>query len=150
VTAGDWPAGAACPASSSHRFADRLEIADLFTRFARLLDEKRWEDVDAVLTEDVTVHSPRGGELHGIDKVVGFLRQGEVEGEHTQHTTTDLLVEVGGDQAEASANSLVYYYRDGQAPYFTGGLRQHYTAVRTPAGWRISGVRIMPAWTREN
>lgn len=129
---------------------DRLEIADLFTRFARLLDEKRWGDVDTVLAGEVTVHSPRGGELRGIDQVVGFLRQGEVEGEHTQHTTTDLLVDVDGDQAEASANSLVYYYRDGQAPYFTGGLRQDYTAVRTAAGWRISGVRIMPAWNREN
>ncbi|GLY92710.1 hypothetical protein [Actinoallomurus iriomotensis] len=45
--------------------------------------------------------------------------------------------------------SIVYYYRDGQAPHFTGALRQDYTAVRTPAGWRIREVRIMPAWTRD-
>ncbi|GAA4622199.1 nuclear transport factor 2 family protein [Actinoallomurus vinaceus] len=130
--------------------ADRIEIADLFTRFARLLDEGRWEDLDTVFTDDVAVHSPRGGELRGIDKVLDFMRQAEVEGEHTQHTTTDLLVDVDGDQAAASANSIVYYYRDGQAPHFTGGLRQHFTAVRTPAGWKIREVRIMPAWTREN
>ncbi|WP_084959892.1 nuclear transport factor 2 family protein [Thermoactinospora rubra] len=125
-------------------------IADLITRFALLLDEKRWEDAGTVFADDVAVHSPRGGQLHGIDKVVDFMRQSEVEGQDTQHTTTDLLVDVDGDQAAVSANSTVYYYRDGQAPHFTGGLRQHFTAARTPAGWRLREVRITPAWTREN
>jgi hypothetical protein len=74
------------------------------------------------------------------------MRQGEVEGQHTQHTTTDLLVDVDGDQAAASANSLVYFYRDGQAPHLTSGLRLAYTAVRTPAGWRFREARIMLAW----
>ncbi|MEU0152518.1 nuclear transport factor 2 family protein [Micromonospora fulviviridis] len=130
--------------------ADRIEITDLFTRFALLLDEKRWEDADTVFTDDVAVHSPRGGELRGIHKVVGFMRQSEVEGQHTQHTTTDLLVDIDGDQAVVTANSLVYYYRDGQAPHFTGGLRTAGAVVRTPAGWRIREQRITPAWTREN
>ncbi|MFF5292978.1 nuclear transport factor 2 family protein [Paractinoplanes globisporus] len=136
--------------STDALIADRIEIADLFARFARLLDEERWEDADAVFADDVVVQSPRGGELRGIEKVVGFMRQGEVEGQHAQHTTTDLLVDIDGDQAAASANSLVYYYRDGQAPHFTGGLRQICTVVRTPAGWRLRRVRITPAWTREN
>ncbi|MEV4000643.1 nuclear transport factor 2 family protein [Actinomadura sp. NPDC049753] len=136
--------------STNDLIGDRIEIADLLTRFALLLDEKRWEDADTVFTDDVAVHSPRGGELCGIDKVVGFMRRSEVEGQHAQHTTTDLLVDLDGDQAAVSANSTVYYYRDGQAPHFTGGLRQHFTAARTPAGWRLREVRITPAWTREN
>ncbi|MFC6883568.1 MULTISPECIES: nuclear transport factor 2 family protein [Actinomadura] len=136
--------------STDTLIADRIEIADLVTRFALLLDEKRWDDADAVFADDVVVHSPRGGELQGIDEVVEFMRRSEVEGQHTQHTTTDLLVEVDGDRAAASANSTVHYYRDGQAPHFTGGLRQSCTVVRTPAGWRLREVRITPAWTREN
>lgn len=136
--------------STDTLIADRIEITDLFTRFARLLDEKRWEDTDTVFADDVAVHSPRGGELQGIDKVVDFMRQSEVEGQHTQHLTTDLLVDVDGDQAAVSAYSLVYYYRDGQAPHFTGGLRMAGTAVRTPAGWRFREQRITPAWIREN
>lgn len=125
------------------------EIADLFTRFARLLDEKRWEDADTVFTDDVAVHSPRSGEIRGIDKVVGFMRQAEVGGERTQHMTTDLLVDVNGDQATASANSLVYFYRDGQAPHRTSGLRLACTAVRTPAGWRLRESWTMLAWMHE-
>ncbi|MEV1001606.1 nuclear transport factor 2 family protein [Nonomuraea sp. NPDC050202] len=134
--------------SAETLIADRIEIADLFTRFALLLDEARWEDAGTVFADDVAVHSPRGGELRGLDKVVGFMRQSEVEGQRAQHTTTDLLVDLDGDQAAASANSLVYYFRDGQAPHFTGGLRLAATAVRTPAGWRLREVRITPAWTR--
>jgi len=129
--------------------ADRIEIADLFTRFARLLDEKRWEDADTVFTDDVAVHSPRSGEIRGIDKVVGFMRQAEVDGERTQHMTTDLLVDVNCDQATASANSLVYFYRDGQAPHRTSGLRLACTAVRTPAGWRLRESWTMLAWMHE-
>ncbi|HEY3502711.1 MAG TPA: nuclear transport factor 2 family protein [Actinocatenispora sp.] len=129
--------------------ADRIEIADLFTRFALLLDEGRWDDIGSVFAEDVVVRSPRGGELHGIDSVVAFMRRSEIEGQNSQHTTTDLLVDVDGDGATASYNSLVYYYRDGQAPHFTGGLRQACSLVRTPAGWRLREVRITPAWTRE-
>lgn len=128
---------------------DRIEIADLFTRFARLLDEQRWADANTIYTDDVEVHSPRI-HVRGIDKVVDYLRQAEVEGEHTQHTTTDLLVNIDGNQATASVNSIVYYYRDGQPPHQTGGLRQTCIAVRTPTGWRLREVRIMLAWMRKD
>lgn len=136
--------------STDTLIADRIEIADLFTRYALLLDEQRWQDAHTVFADDVTVHSPRGDRLRGLDDVIGFMRRSEVEGQLTQHTTTDLLVNVRGDQADASANSLVHYYRDGQAPHFTGGLRMTSTTVRTPAGWRVREVTIIPAWTREN
>ncbi|MFE2019675.1 nuclear transport factor 2 family protein [Streptomyces sp. NPDC059499] len=129
--------------------ADRIEITDLFTRFARLLDEKRWEDAGTVFTDDVVGHSPRSGEIRGLDELVGFLRRAEVEGEHTQHLTTDLLVDVNGDRAAASANSLVYFFRDGEAPHLTSGLRLDCTAARTPAGWRIRETRTTVAWMRE-
>ncbi|WP_324198460.1 nuclear transport factor 2 family protein [Nocardia beijingensis] len=119
----------------------------MFSRFARLLDEQRWEDAGTVFTDDVEVDSPRI-RVRGIDKVVDYMRQAEVEGQHTQHTTTDLLVNVDGDHADVSSNSIVYYYRDGQPPHQTGGLRQACVAVRTPAGWRISETRIIPAWIR--
>lgn len=130
--------------------ADRIEITDLFTRFARLLDEQRWEDADTVFTEDISGHSPRSGEISGLDKLVSHMRQAEVEGEHTQHLTTDLLVDINGDQAAASANSLVYFYRNGRAPHQTSGLRLVCTAVRTPMGWRLRETRIMLAWMHEN
>lgn len=128
---------------------DRIEIADLFSRLSHLLDEKRWDDADTVFTSDVALHSPRNGEIHGLDALVAFLHQAEVAEEHTQHLTTDVLVDVDGDQATAKVNSLVYFFRTGQPPYRTSGLRLTCTAVRTPAGWRLRESWTTLLWMRE-
>ncbi|PJE95784.1 nuclear transport factor 2 family protein [Streptomyces carminius] len=130
------------------RTADRAEIAELFARLANLLDEHRHEDAATVYHRDVTVRSPRG-ELHGLDEVTVHLRRSQVEGEHTQHMHGDVLVHVDGDRAEATANQLVHFYRTGEAPHRTSGLRIAGTAVRTPAGWRFSDMRITLTWMRE-
>jgi hypothetical protein len=127
--------------------ADRAEITELFARLVRLLDEHRPEDVRTVYAEDVVVRSPRG-ELHGADEVIAFLRQSRVDGEHTQHMNSDVLVSVEGDRVSASANQLVHFYRDGQAPHRRSGLRLSYTVVRTPAGWRFREGSLTLAWAQ--
>ena len=128
--------------------ADRIEITDLFARLAHLLDDKRWNDAHTVFTTDVALHSPRNGELHGLDNVIAHLRRTETPGEHTQHLTTDLLVDITGDQATTTAHSLVHFYRDGHPPHRTSGLRLHCTLTRTPDGWRLRESHTTLAWTR--
>ncbi|MCX4763544.1 nuclear transport factor 2 family protein [Streptomyces sp. NBC_01275] len=135
--------------SAASQTIDRAEIADLFARLANLLDECRHEDAATVYHHDIVVHSPRGGELHGLDEVTAFLKRSPVEGERTQHVHGDVLVDVDGDRAKATANQLVYFYRDGEAPHRTSGLRTACTAVRTPAGWRFGDMRITLAWIQE-
>src|SRR5690606_13853442 len=54
-----------------------------------------------------------------------------------------------GDRAEATANQLVFFHRDGEPPHRTSGLRTTTTAVRTPAGWRFTEMNIALAWTSE-
>src|ERR1700754_2112945 len=96
--------------TKGHRMSptdDRLEITDLYARLDRLLDEQRWDDAGTVYSQDATVHSPRGGELRGLDALVEFLRASEVESERTQHTTAGVLVELDGDRAAISAHSYV-------------------------------------------
>jgi hypothetical protein len=131
------------------QIVDRLEIAELFARLARLLDEGRHEDVRTVYADDVVVRSPRG-ELHGVDEVIAFLRRSRVVGEHTQHVHGDVLVDVDGDRAQASANQLVHYYRTGEPPHRRSGLRLAYAAVRTPAGWRFHEGQLTLAWAQGN
>jgi hypothetical protein len=135
--------------SGTVELADRLEIAELFARLARLLDEGRHEDVHTVYAQDVTVHSPRGA-LHGISDVSAHLRRSRIDGEHTQHVHGDVLVSVNGDRVKASANQLVHYYRTGEPPHRSSGLRLAYTVVRTPAGWRFREGRLTLAWARGN
>lgn len=132
----------------AQNLTDRLDIADLFARLAHLLDEKRWDDAHTVFTDDIALHSPRNGELRGLANVITFMRQAEAPGEHTQHLTTDLLVDITGDEATASANSLVHFYRDGQPPHRTSGLRLNCTVTRTDAGWRLRESWTTLNWMR--
>lgn len=126
---------------------DRLDIAELFSRLSRLLDDGNPNAIDTVYTEDVVAHSPRGGELRGRDAVATYLRQAQVVTEQTVHVNGDILINLDGDRATASANQLVYFYRDGEPPHQKSALRLANTAVRTPAGWRFSETRITLAWT---
>ncbi|MCG3044074.1 nuclear transport factor 2 family protein [Streptomyces fenghuangensis] len=135
--------------SDDTRTADRIEIADLFARLGNLLDEQRHEDARTVYSDDVVVRSPRG-EVHGLDELTAHLKQNRVEGERTQHVYGSVLVSVDGDRAEATANQIVYFYRDGEPPHRTSGVRVAGTAVRTPAGWRLDATRIELAWMRES
>jgi len=134
---------------STNPIADRLEVTDLFARLAGLLDDGRHDDAADVYHPDVVVRSPRGGELRGLDEVTAFLRRTHVDGERTQHVHGDVLVRVDGDRAEATANQLVFFHRDGEPPHRTSGLRTTTTAVRTPAGWRFTEMNIALAWTSE-
>ncbi|ONI90557.1 DUF4440 domain-containing protein [Saccharothrix sp. ALI-22-I] len=135
--------------STATQTADRVEIAELFARLANMLDEGRHDDAHSVYHADVVVRSPRGGELHGLDEVTAYLKRSQVEGEHTQHVHGDVLVHGDGDRAKATANQLTYFYRVGEAPHRTSGLRVACTAVRTPEGWRFSEMHITLVWMHE-
>jgi hypothetical protein len=128
---------------------DRIEIAELFARLANLLDECRHDDAGDVYSPDVVAHSPRA-DLRGLDEVIAFLKSSEAEGIRTQHVHGDVLVEVDGDSAKARANQLVYFYRDGEPPHRSSGLRVACTATRTAAGWRFGEMGVTLAWTREH
>ena len=129
---------------------DRMEITDLFTHLANLLDERRHDDCRRVYHPDVVARSPLGAEMRGVEEVIAHLRRSQVDGLRTQHVHGDVLVEVDGDRATTSANQLVYFYRDGEPPHRRSGLRITGTAVRTPAGWRIDETTIKLLWTQED
>jgi hypothetical protein len=124
---------------------DRVEITDLVARLGRVLDERLFGELRTVYTPDAEALSPRG-ELHGIDEIVEVLQRTSPEDEKTQHLNTTVVVDLDGDRAEVSASQLVYFFRAGQAPHRTAGVQAAYTAVRTPAGWRLAQVRISPLW----
>jgi len=128
--------------------ADRLEVAELFARLAWVLDEGTPDDLRQIYTKDVVVRSPRGGEIRGIDDVIAFVR--ETDDGPTQHMHGDVLISVDGDRADATANQLAFFYRDGEAPHHRTGLRLKYTAVRTPEGWRFQEAKINLAWQQED
>jgi len=132
--------------STDTGIADRVEIADLFAHLANLLDEHRYDDAVRVYHPDLVVRSPRGGEIHGLDEAIAYMKRSRVEGVASQHVHGDVLVEVDGDSAKATANQLVYFWREGEPPHENSGLRTSATVVRTAEGWRFKEVAIALAW----
>ncbi|WP_027341264.1 nuclear transport factor 2 family protein [Hamadaea tsunoensis] len=127
--------------------ADRFEIADLFARLADVLDESRFDDIGTVYAPDVSVSSPRGGELRGLDEVKAFLHRTAVADERTHHIHSGVRITEDGAGVRVSASQLVIYYQEGEAPHRRSGLRLAYTAVRTPDGWRLTQGQLALAWT---
>ncbi|WFE27359.1 nuclear transport factor 2 family protein [Solwaraspora sp. WMMD791] len=127
--------------------ADRVEIAELVARLARAQDQRRFDDLRSVYTPDAATSSPRG-ELRGIDQIIEGFRRTSPADEGIQHLNTDVVVDLDadGDRAEVDTHQLVYFFRPGEAPYRTAGVRAHYVAARTPDGWRFTSARIVPVW----
>ena len=119
---------------------DREQITDLISRLGRWLDDKQFDDARSVLTEDVTVSTP-GGQAEGLERVVAQAsRNHQVP---TQHLITNVLVDIDGDTAAATANLLVTFARD---TLDQQGERYRFDAARTPDGWRLRRIEVTPIW----
>ena len=119
---------------------DREQITDLISRLGRWLDDKQFDDARSVLTEDVTVSTP-GGQAEGLERVVAQAsRNHQVP---TQHLITNVLVDIDGDTAAATANLLVTFAGD---TLDQQGERYRFDAARTPDGWRLRRIEVTPIW----
>jgi hypothetical protein len=122
---------------------DRQDITDLISRLGRWLDDKRFDDARTVLTENVTVRTP-GGQAEGIERVVAQAsRNHQVP---TQHLITNVLVDLDGDSATATANLLVTFAGEELERH---GERYRFGVTRTPDGWRLSRIEVTPVWREQ-
>ncbi|MFG1998363.1 nuclear transport factor 2 family protein [Spirillospora sp. NPDC048911] len=139
--------------SEPAHLADRTEIADLLSRLNHWLDDhrlswqddRRYADLDRLYTTDTVARSPRGT-VHGLDELIAHVRSHSTDAQRTQHVTSDVLIDVDGDQANVTANTVVYFYRPDEGPFLATGLRASFTAVRTPLGWRLASTEMTPLW----
>ena len=122
---------------------DRQDITDLISRLGRWLDDKRFDEAGTVLTDNVTVSTP-GGQAEGIERVVAQAsRNHQVP---TQHLITNVLVDLDGDSATATANLLVTF----AGPVLERhGERYRFGVTRTSDGWRLSRIEVTPVWREE-
>src|SRR4029453_5168038 len=89
--------------------SDRQAIADLITRLGRMLDDKSFDDTEAILADEVTVQTP-GGRARGRDAVVAQGRRNHTV--RTQHVITNVLIELEQDYPRAWANLVPTFAPD--------------------------------------
>jgi hypothetical protein len=144
-----WRGEAAAFPLQLHELTDRVEIADLISRYGQVADEKRFEDSRSCCTEDI-VAEYHFGRAQGVDVLAQYGRQALGAFERTQHFICNVLIDLAGDSATVSANLLAVHIQRAEDPvtHFDLGGRYRFEVVRTPQGWRISRVRLDVLWSQ--
>lgn len=116
---------------------DKLEIQELFARYARGVDTHQWDVLRAVFTDDAVLdYSSAGGPIGSADEVCAWIQAGISQLPWTQHIVTNIEIELDGDAAHAR----VMFHNPMRLPFLDSesacGGYYHHDLVRTPAGWK--------------
>lgn len=126
------------------------QITTLVSRLGAALDERDFEQIRQICSEDVTLETP-GGKSAGHEAVIAQADRIHARHQRTQHVLTDIIVDVQRDKAEIRANSVATFVPADMsvrppAPLFRIGEVYRFQAKRTNQGWRLSRVASAPVW----
>lgn len=119
--------------------SDERDIIRGLSQFARILDQKRWQDLHTVFAQDLTFDYGSGSDQQGMAALEKQMRMFLDVCGGTQHLIGSILVDVNGEFAESRAYVQARHQRrdDPAGPIFdsTGEYRDRWE--RRPEGWRI-------------
>ncbi len=124
---------------------DLAEIQQLYSRYARTIDEKRHEEWLDCFTEDGVVEGPNFGRYVGRDQLRQFIAKYRAETAMFQvrHVITNVNVEVQGDSAVG--NCYVLHYRTHRGRIELSAIGTYQDALRKTDGkWRFADRKA--AW----
>ncbi|MDT0266123.1 nuclear transport factor 2 family protein [Streptomyces sp. DSM 44915] len=128
---------------------DRADVAALCDRYVGYLDHGRDRDdwFGAVFTEDARLTFPFGA-YEGFAGLAAFQSMARTTFERTHHIGGTNEIVVDGDRARVRGVVLAVHLRRGDEPdsHFQIGGHFRAEAVRTPAGWRLSGFFFDLVW----
>lgn len=129
---------------------DTREIVDLTIAYTWAIDERDWESLDSVFTEDATARMPHP--LVGRKEIVDRISRTLDPLSATQHIVSNHQVAVAGDKATCRCYLQAQHVRkvDGRRQnYLVGGIYND-ALVRTTDGWRIAHRELVVTWTDGN
>lgn len=85
---------------SLQEMSDRFEIQDLCYKYAHCVDQKDFEGLRSVFTEDAHIdYSVFGGSVGNVDETIAFLKEALPLFPNTQHLNANIQITVNGDEA---------------------------------------------------
>jgi SnoaL-like protein len=127
--------------------SDQLELERTVWSLGRCLDERDFDGLRQLFTEDATVTT--AAMASGHDALVEQARRRHSRDDGVQHIITNLITDVADDQATGRANLLVSFARTGPAdpaPLLIGEVYR-FAFRRTPQGWRITRLTSTRTWS---
>lgn len=130
---------------------DHHAIVDVTVAYCYALDEKSFDDLASVFTEDAT--ADYGTAIcEGVDAIIAKVSTSVAHLDATTHMVSNHRVAVDGDTATCSCYLISQHVRKGAAGgdlYMIAG-RYDDDLVRTDDGWRISARRLTRIWSDGN
>jgi len=135
---------------------DRADIVAVCTEMAWCLDERRWDDLVDLFTEEIHFDYTElfGGEARTITPTELARSSKVLLGNlgATQHLVGAHQVEGAGDQAHCRSMVQATHFLDNPrgGPLWTVGAQYHMDVCRSGGQWRISSVRVSVQWATGN
>ena len=144
--------GASSIDAEVRRLSDRAAVTELLDRYAKLFDERNFDEaLPELVTRDARIELPPG-EHQGIEGMDVFHSETMSVFASTQHIFTSHLIDLDGDHAGFRANAHITHVLPSSgsaAPaddLFIVGAVLTGEAVRTPDGWRIRDAVLDAVW----
>lgn len=135
---------------------ERAAIEETIIRMGWLIDRREWDELLSLFTDwvDVDYTSLFGGEPETItaEDLVSRWRATLDALAATQHLIAGVLVDLRGEEAQATANVVGTHVLPNASggPTWTVGGTYWFTLARHDGGWRISGMALKVAWVNGN
>lgn len=137
--------------------SDRLEIADVLTRYTRAIDTGDWDRLDTVFTADADIDYVASGGIHDTfatikpwlaEMLPAFFRT-------RMHTLGQLEIAFPDGVGGGTATCTAYFHNPMTMDDGAGGTKvvelggfYHHELVRTAHGWRSRRLVEEIAWKR--
>lgn len=135
---------------SMQEISDRIEIQDLIARYAHAIDDRDWDGLDCVFTEDAIIdYTDVGGARGTRAETKAYLAGTMTHFTGFQHLSSTTRLDLDGDRAKARTilfNPMVMQHEGAERVFFIG-LWYCDDLVRTEAGWRITHRREEKSWS---
>lgn len=135
---------------SLQEISDRLEIQDLVYRYADIIDQRRFDELENVFSDDAHIdYSAVGGAVGDKSSTIAFLKKALPAFKCFQHLNANLQITVNGDTATGRVmcfNPQELMLGKEKSQLFMLGLWYNDEYVRTPAGWRIRKRAEVMSW----
>jgi len=118
------------------KLEDRLALHELAARYGDIIDDRDWQALDAIFTEDATFEVVGLVHMDGLAEIRRYMHE---EGRHPlAHLITNIHVAQDADGVRLLSRGIFPISSQGEGPghrVFHGSYYDR--VVKTPAGWRV-------------
>ena len=147
--------------SSASLLMDRMAISDVVYAYATGLDRRDWVLFRSIFTDSIKMEFDSAGirsGTYGADDWVRSAKRLFAGFSATQHTSTNHVHDIRGDQATCISNMQAEHFvernsenalNEGEDRFTLGGYYVN-ELIRQPEGWKLTEVTLNVTWRAGN